>query len=144
MLCPCQSGLAYHACCKPLIKRQKHPDSPLELMRSRYSAFVIGDADYLIYSDMHSTQAEKAEILAFAKGVEWIGLEIRKSYDDTVEFQAYYKLNGTLQVLHECSRFVVHNGRWHYAEGRLINGKIERNAPCPCKSGKKIKKCCGR
>ena len=113
-------------------------------MRSRYSAFTLAKADYLIYSDIHASQKDKVDILAFAKGVEWIGLEIVKSHDDTVEFKAYYKANGSLQMLHERSQFIFQEGRWQYAGGTHLHAKIERNAPCPCKSGKKIKKCCGR
>ena len=144
MQCPCKSALAYEECCKPLIERIKKPSSPLELMRSRYAAFVLGEVEYLIYSDTTSTQADREELLAFSKGVEWIGLEIVEESDDIVEFKAYYNLNEKTQLLHEKSRFVQVDEVWKYDKGELFNSKIERNIPCPCGSGKKFKKCCLR
>ena len=144
MQCPCKSGLEYAACCEPVIKREKEPLTPLELMRSRYSAFVLGEVEYLIYSDIRSNQSDKEELLAFSKGVEWVGLNVVQAKGDTVEFKAYYNTGGKTELLHEKSRFVQVNGVWKYAEGELYNSKIERNIPCPCGSGKKFKKCCLR
>ena len=113
-------------------------------MRSRYSAFVLGEAEYLIYSDTRSSEADKEELLAFSQGVEWIGLDIVAANDDTVEFKAYYNVGSKTQLLHEKSRFVQIDGVWKYDSGELFNSKIERNIPCPCGSGKKFKKCCLR
>ena len=144
MRCPCKSGLAYEECCKPLIKREKDAATPLELMRSRYSAFVLGEVEYLIYSDTHSSEADKEELLAFSKGVEWIGLDIVNAKDESVEFKAYYNLKGKTQLLHEKSRFVKVDGIWKYDTGELFGSKVERNIPCPCGSGKKFKRCCLR
>ena len=142
MQCPCKSGLEYEKCCKPLIEREKEASTPLELMRSRYSAFVLGEIEYLIYSDTRSTQADKEELSAFSKGVEWIGLDIVNADEDTVEFKAYYNAGGSTHLLHEKSRFVQVEGVWKYDTGKLFSSKIERNIPCPCGSGKKFKKCC--
>ena len=142
--CPCKSGLEYEKCCEPLIKRKKEASTPLELMRSRYSAFVDGEIEYLIYSDTRSSEADKEDLLAFSQGVEWIGLDIVAANDDTVEFKAYYNLNDKTQLLHEKSRFVQIDGVWKYDSGELFHSKIERNIPCPCGSGKKFKKCCLR
>ena len=144
MRCPCKSSLAYTECCKPLIERTKAPSTPLELMRSRYSAFVLGEVEYLIYSDTHSSEADKEDLLAFSKGVEWIGLTIIKADEDRVEFKAYYNAGGKTELLHEKSRFVQVEGKWKYDTGELFHSKIERNIPCPCSSGKKFKKCCLR
>ncbi len=113
-------------------------------MRSRYSAFVLGEVEYLIFSSIHSSEADKEELLDFSNGVEWIGLEIIDTYDDTVEFKAYYNVGNTTQLLHEKSRFIQVEGIWKYDSGELLGSKIERNIPCPCGSGKKFKKCCLR
>jgi len=144
MMCPCKSTLTYEECCQALIERKKEAATPLELMRSRYSAFVLGEVEYLIYSDTHSSEADKEEILAFSKGVEWIGLHIIEVKENMVEFKAYYNLNGKTEVLHEKSRFVQQNGIWKYDTGEIFASKIERNIPCPCGSGKKFKRCCLR
>ena len=67
-----------------------------------------------------------------------------------VEFKAYYNKDGEEHVLHEVSRFVRTNGRWLYLDGMVkpAGGLIRqlnegKNAPCPCGSGKKFKRCCG-
>jgi len=110
-------------------------------MRSRYSAFMLGEIEYLIFSDTSSSQKDYPEIEAFSKGVEWIGLEILDAHDDMVEFQAYYNLATSTKVLHEKSHFVEVDGVWKYESGEMLPSKIERNAPCPCGSGKKFKRC---
>jgi SEC-C motif-containing protein len=141
MLCPCKSGKLYEQCCKPFHTKVQLPSLPLELMRSRYSAFVLGAIDYLIFSDTTSTQSDYEALESFAKGVEWIGLEIVNAYDDTVEFKAYYNLPSSTELLHEKSRFVKVDGVWKYESGEILPSKIERNIPCPCGSGKKFKRC---
>ena len=113
-------------------------------MRSRYSAYVLGLVEYLIQTDTRSTQKDFADIEAFSKGVEWIGLEILDHHDAIVEFQAYYNLHGKTHAMHEKSVFVKVGDIWKYDKGEMLPAKIERNAPCPCKSGKKFKKCCLR
>ncbi len=144
MQCPCKSGFEYTECCEPLIKRKKEASTPLELMRSRYSAFVLGEVGYLIYSDTHSSEADKEELLAFSKGVEWIGLSIVEANENVVEFKAYYNIGGKTELLHEKSRFIQVEDKWKYDTGELFHSKIERNISCPCGSGKKFKKCCLR
>ncbi|SFV49950.1 UPF0225 protein YchJ [hydrothermal vent metagenome] len=124
MQCPCKSTLKYEECCQKLIERKKEATTPLELMRSRYSAFVLGEVEYLIYSDIHSSKADKEDLLAFSKGVEWIGLNIIEAKEDTVEFKAYYNLNGKTEVLHEKSNFIKVDGIWKYDSGELYNTKL--------------------
>lgn len=128
-------------------------------MRSRYSAFVLGDLDYV--ERTHSTAAnadfDRAELEQTAASVKWVGLEILNTSgggpgDDTgtVEFVARYRAGTDEQVHHELSTFVRENGAWAYADGifnpkppqRMVE-KVGRNEPCPCGSGKKYKKCCG-
>ena len=144
MQCPCKSKRAYSECCEPFHTKTKYPSSPLELMRSRYSAYVLGLVEYLIETDTRSTNEDSADIEAFSKGVEWIGLEILDHHDNIVEFKAYYNLHGKTEAMHEKSVFSKHDGVWKYDNGELFLAKIERNAPCPCGSGKKFKKCCLR
>ena len=66
-----------------------------------------------------------------------------------VEFKAHYRSGRKAGVLHERSRFTRLNGRWVYVDGDLSpqalpGKKVGRNAPCPCGSTKKYKRCCGR
>ena len=113
-------------------------------MQSRYSAYVLGLVDYLIQTDTRSTQKDRADIEAFSKGVEWIGLEVLDNDTSSVTFKAYYNLQGKTQMLYEKSDFVQQEGVWKYDGGKILHAKIERNIPCPCGSGKKFKKCCLR
>jgi len=92
-------------------------------MRSRYSAFVLGDADYLLATWHPSTRPAGLELDA---RMQWIGLEVRRCEhggpDDEqgiVEFVARCKVNGRAERLHEASRFVKEEGRWFYVDGEL-------------------------
>lgn len=156
--CPCGSGSDFDECCGPVIGGTPAP-TPEALMRSRFTAFVHGDLDYIesthakeVRDDFNRSAAEST-----VKSVEWVGLEIRDTSeggedDDTgtVEFAARFKKDGELLVHHEKSNFRRQEGRWVYVDGKMNPkgkprrvDKVGRNEPCPCGSGKKYKKCCG-
>ena len=145
--CPCGSGKAYADCCGPLHDGTPAPTAEA-LMRSRYCAFVLGNAPYLL-SSWHSRTRPAS--LDLSDDVAWIGLEIIRtaeggSDDDTgiVEFIAHYRSSEGEGQMHEVSRFRREGGRWVYRDAVPGTGsKPSRNAPCPCGSGKKYKRCCG-
>lgn len=89
-------------------------------MRSRYSAFVLERADYLL-ATWHTSRRPAS--IEFDAGVKWLGLEVRQHHvpDAThaeVEFVARQKSPGSPAVrLHERSRFVREVGRWYYVDG---------------------------
>lgn len=94
-------------------------------MRSRYTAYVDANSDYLIRTWHPSTQPQD---LSFDRdvGVKWLGLKILSvnaggEGDDTgeVEFVARYKQQGRAVRLHENSRFVRHQGAWLYVDGDI-------------------------
>lgn len=122
--CPCGSGKSFSECCGPFILGEKLPGTATQLMRSRYSAYVIRDAAYLLDSWHPRTRPEKVEVGPDGPG--WIGLKIvnqeRGDLDDiegTVEFIARYKVNGKAHRMHEISRFLKEGGRWFYLGGEL-------------------------
>jgi len=91
------------------------------LMRSRYSAFVLGQADYLRASWHASTCPAD---LTLEPDVKWLGLEVKRhrSIDADhaeVEFVARSRVGGRGQRLQETSRFVREGGRWFYVDGDL-------------------------
>lgn len=118
--CPCGSGITFQQCCQPYHLKTKTAPTAEALMRSRYSAFVVADADYL-YETTHRSKRKnhsKSDYLSSAKNTRWLKLEIVFSTFDVVEFKAYY-LNKKIQteVLHEKSNFRLEDGKWYYVDG---------------------------
>ena len=142
---PCGSGLDYAQCCRPL-HRGEPVSSPEALMRSRYSAFVRDDADYVRASWHPDTRPAE---LTLEGGDQWLGLEIVDAKQDgeagQVHFRATHRDGDGFAVLEERSRFVRENDHWFYLDGEhtVTPLKPGRNNPCPCGSGRKFKKCCG-
>jgi SEC-C motif-containing protein len=90
-------------------------------MRSRYSAFVLENAPYLL-ATWHASR-RPAE-LSFEPGLKWLGLQVRghRQLDAShaeVEFVARSRSAGRAHRLHERSRFVCEHGRWYYLDGEL-------------------------
>lgn len=156
--CPCGSNLTLDNCCGPLHAGTPAPTA-LSLMRSRYSAFVLGLGDYLeaTLSKRQQGDFDAEEFEKSAASTKWLGLEIRKTdkggeKDDTgtVEFVAKYREQNQQIVHHERAMFIREDGKWVFddcimnpKEEQRIVAKVGRNEPCPCGSGKKYKKCCG-
>lgn len=156
--CPCGSGQDFSVCCEPLLNGE--PAKTAEaLMRSRYTAYVVGNIDYV--GATHAPEAQedfdRKGSEEMSRSVKWSGLKIEATEggqeDDetgTVTFTARYKMQGQEQSHREVSTFRKIDGRWMYVDGdvnatheprRVV--KIGRNDPCTCGSGKKYKKCCG-
>jgi len=112
--------------------------TPSQLMQSRYDAFERMDGEYL----KQTTTLEVSTDMSAYENIEWLKLDIFDAYENIVEFKAYFREDGMIQVLHEKSFFVEFEGEWKYSEGELFNTQIQRNESCPCGSGKKYKKCC--
>lgn len=90
-------------------------------MRSRYSAYVLGLAPYLL-ATWHATTRPATLDLAEDAATKWLGLTVKKhqqqdAQNATVEFVARYRVAGRGQRLHEISRFVREDGRWFYLDG---------------------------
>lgn len=125
--CPCGSGRPYADCCGALHRRFADAGvltapSAEALMRSRYSAFVLGDLAYL-QASWHASM-RPAELAPNEAGLKWLGLEVRQHLSQdadhaTVEFIARSKLGGRAHRLHEISRFVREEGVWYYLDGEL-------------------------
>lgn len=148
-LCPCGSGLEYNLCCQPYLNASQQPKHAAQLMRSRYTAFVLHNADYLAASwhparRYPGLESELSE--GFGK-TEWLGLTIfeetkgKEENEAYVGFVARFQENGNLAAIIERSRFLKENDQWYYIDG--IRPSFGRNDACPCGSGKKFKKCCG-
>lgn len=123
--CPCGNPATYEACCKRWHhgpRRLMAPDAEA-LMRSRYTAFVLDELEYLLETWHPSTRPPSLE--ANAPGVKWLGLQVRRherrdADHATVEFVARSRHKGQASRLHEISRFVRENGRWFYVDGDFV------------------------
>ena len=121
--CPCGTGRTYALCCGRYHTGEAAPDAEA-LMRSRYSAFVTGNADYLRATWHPDTRpADLGLDAAGSPRTTWLGLSVKQhrvTGPDTaeVEFVARYRVGGGSAVrLHERSRFVRLGGRWLYVDG---------------------------
>jgi SEC-C motif-containing protein len=160
MQCYCGTGREFDDCCGSYLEGRAKPDTAEALMRSRYSAYVTQNIDYVVAShDPASVDAVDPEgARRWASESSWQGLEIVDTLaggpgDETgeVEFIARYEAEGKGVAHHERAQFKRIDGNWFYVDGVMIRPKparrdapkVGRNEPCPCGSGKKYKKCHG-
>jgi len=120
--CPCGSGRTLAACCGRFHAGEPAPDAE-SLMRSRYSAFVLGLEDYL-RATWHPATRPAALGLDTVPRPQWLGLAVKShtpldATHATVEFVARYKLNGRAYRLHETSNFERVDGHWLYVDGEI-------------------------
>jgi SEC-C motif domain protein len=120
LTCACGSGLAYANCCGRYHSDASVPDAGA-LMRSRYTAYVMGLEAYLLASWHPSSRPASLDVNTSPQP-QWIGLQVisHQQQDNdhaTVEFVARYKINGRAFRIQEISRFVQEAGRWFYVDG---------------------------
>lgn len=122
--CPCGSGHPYVACCGRYLDGDARPDTAEQLMRSRYTAYVLQRETYLLRT-WHASTRPATLALADSDPVKWLGLRIlrteaggQQDRDGVVEFVARYKPVGRAGRLHETSRFVRDEGQWFYLDGQ--------------------------
>lgn len=130
-------------------------------MRSRYSAFVLADVDYIMNTHDPETVGEidREGTGQWASESEWLGLEILETElggandeEGRVDFCATYELKGSTVEHRESAVFRKKDSTWYFVDGQQLAGppvkregpKVGRNDPCSCGSGKKFKKCCGK
>lgn len=128
--CPCHSGLPYKSCCSDLHRELKPPADALALMRSRYSAFALQNADYIIKTThtknpayIKSTACWRKEILSFSSRTEFLGLKV-VSFEPAedasfVTFTAFLKQGESDVSFSEKSRFEKERGKWKYLSGEI-------------------------
>jgi SEC-C motif-containing protein len=123
--CPCGSSLSYGECCRPLHLGIFPAPTAERLMRSRFSAFAVGDPAYLLRSWHPATRPATLELDADTR---WLWLEIvrtergaERDADGVVEFRAKYRVDApegrSSGVQHEISTFSRVDGAWVYVDG---------------------------
>ena len=118
--CYCNANKPFSECCEPYILGIQKVPTAKALMASRYSAYCVHDANYLIETTHISTRKfyNKTGILDFATRNQWTKLEIINFSETIVEFKAYYvEENNNEQIHHEKSKFRQEQGNWFYVDG---------------------------
>jgi SEC-C motif domain protein len=122
--CPCGTGLPLADCCGRLHDGTATAATAEALMRSRYSAFALGDTGYLLATWHPDTRPQALDL---DPDVRWTGLDVLATTggsllaaEGTVEFRAHYVHHGAAGEQHEKSRFVRDGGRWLYLDGVSI------------------------
>ena len=122
--CPCGLERALSECCGQYHAGLPAPDAET-LMRSRYSAYVLHLADYLL-ATWHASTRPSSESLSLQDDTRWLGLKIVHCSSPSkgraiVEFIARYKQLGfSAQKLHERSEFILEDGPWFYVNGDFL------------------------
>ena len=114
--CPCGSGNGFEACCGGIISGSRKAQTPEELMRSRYTAYVAKKVDYLVRTTHPSVRTDdlEASLRTGMRKVEWLKLHVVATEGDRVEFIAEYISSTAPGRHHECSVFEKVDGEWFY------------------------------
>lgn len=122
--CPCNANALYSECCQPYHIDIKLPTTAEQLMRSRYSAYVLKLTDY-INNTWHKSTRPNIATLKNDQPIQWIKLVINKAWDSNnvneafVDFDAFYEVNSKLERMHEVSRFIYSEQKWFYIDGKV-------------------------
>jgi SEC-C motif-containing protein len=158
--CPCGKGESFEVCCGRFIRGEAEPETAEDLMRARYTAYALGEIDYVVKTHDPATahQVDRKSTELWSKQSKWLGFELVSverggafDEDGNIEFVARYKIRGVTVGHRERAHFRKRSGRWVFSDGFEIKSppkvrdeaRVGRNDPCPCGSGKKYKKCHG-
>ena len=126
LTCPCGSNKPFSFCCEPAIEGHKPAATAEALMRSRYTAFVLGAVNYLINTTVeeHRTPDDATLIAEQIKATTWAGLKILNTeagladdQEGMVEFIAHFETDDQVADLHERSLFRKQDNHWFYVDG---------------------------
>jgi SEC-C motif domain protein len=132
--CPCGSQKRYLDCCGAYLQKKAIPETPVALMRSRYTAYAEGDFDYIQKTMRAPALLKFNKKKAKKDPVQWLGLTVIQSTNGPnalnnpndpnnpniafVEFKANYKQQGLEGIIHEKSEFHFIENRWYYVDGQ--------------------------
>ena len=143
--CLCGLEQSYKNCCGRFIESNLSPETPEQLMRSRYSAYVLKNERYLLESWHASTRPESLGLSY--DSTQWKKLKIISAEGKDVCFAAYFTQDALneekIYALTELSHFKKEE-KWFYLNGDEVKTiQLTKKISCPCQSGKKYKRCCG-
>ncbi|MEZ4468806.1 MAG: YchJ family metal-binding protein [bacterium] len=129
--CPCGSGQGAARCCLPALRGRRWPETAEALMRSRYTAFAVGDLGWLERTHDPATRGDfdAEDVRQWNAGNRWISLTILGTEaggvgDDAgrVRFEALFRRADGEHSLREDSAFRRVDGRWVYVDGEALPG----------------------
>jgi len=121
--------MLYLQCCEPfhqgLQDKSVLPKTAQQLIRSRYSAYVLKLENYLLFTWHVSTRPAELALMG-EENIKWLGLQVKSieaglagDSNGKVKFVARYKKNGTATRIHEISRFIKEQDQWFYVDGEI-------------------------
>ncbi|HHX35119.1 MAG TPA: YchJ family protein [Gammaproteobacteria bacterium] len=146
--CPCNPNMTYQECCGRY-HAGATPNTAQALMRARYSAYALQNIEFIKSTTLpaQQTQLDLAAIAQWSQDSQWLGLEVigETTHSDqrhaTVEFIAHWHDAQGRHQHQESSLFIKPDTHWYFYDPN-VPLQAERNAPCPCGSQLKFKKCC--
>jgi SEC-C motif-containing protein len=119
--CPCGSGRPFDDCCGPLLRGERAVPHAEALMRSRYTAFALGDTAWLLATWHPDTRPATLDLNEEPR-TKWINLQVKAcrvldADHAEVDFVARCRIGGRAHRLQESSRFVREQGQWYYLDG---------------------------
>ncbi len=133
--CPCGSGRKYKVCCGQNHNGIQYPNDPERLIRARYTAYAIGEVDFL-WKTTHpaneavegKTEAEyKQETLAYCSRVDFTGLTVHETQPADDQGISRGTLTARFKVgdqpedsFTEISEFIQVDGRLVYLRGTEV------------------------
>lgn len=125
-ICPCGSNRKFAQCCNRYLSGAKPAPIAEALMRSRYTAYTLGNVDYILATWAQQTRqsVNSASLVKSCNETEYLSLKIiaknagtRKHSQGQVEFEVKFKHLGKLQTHQETSNFIKQDGLWYYLDG---------------------------
>jgi len=123
--CPCQSTLVYEQCCGQYHKSGGHAPTAEALMRSRYTAYAMGNAQYL-FRTWHSNTRPTLQSLKASGPQTLISLKIistqaggeedKKGIVEFISSRYSPSLLGEIEQHKEKSLFTRVKGNWVYID----------------------------
>jgi SEC-C motif-containing protein len=127
--CPCGSKQTAALCCSLFISGQQMPATPVELMRSRYTAYTQANIEYIerTMKAPANKDFDPESARAWAQAVQWQKLEVlsthTKNHKGFVEFMVFYLHNNKHFIMHELSEFQFVDKQWYYVDGKAPEKK---------------------
>jgi len=125
--CPCGSHVKYKKCCA-IYHKGAFPKTALLLMKSRYSAYAVGDSSYIMKTThpnnpdhTDDTKAWRESIELFCNATEFLGLEIVVFVNGEEEAFVTFSAKLSSGDMLEKSRFLKLDSRWFYESGEFIS-----------------------